>query len=217
VAVDAGRFDWGAHGHKFPTLTEPLEFYNGLDLHDTFGAIDLGGGPVNISLAIALRAFALRDIGPALSPFNAFLILNGIETLPLRMARHVENARAVAAWLADHPKVAWVSHADLPGHKHHDRAQRYLPRGAGSVFTFGLKGGYDAANKVASSLKLFSLLANIGDTRSLVIHSASTTHRQLSDEQRVAAGAPPEAVRLSVGLEDIADIIADLEQALAQV
>jgi O-acetylhomoserine (thiol)-lyase len=217
VVVDGGRFDWGAHAAKFPTLTEPLPFYNGLDLHDTFGAIDLGGGPVNISLAIALRAFALRDIGPALSPFNAFMILTGIETLPLRMQRHVENARAVASWLQGHPKVAWVSHADLPGHPHHERALKYLPLGAGSVFTFGLKGGYDAAAKVAGGLKLFSLLANIGDTRSLVIHSASTTHRQLTDEQRVAAGALPESVRLSVGIEDVADLIADLEQALAQV
>jgi O-acetylhomoserine (thiol)-lyase len=217
VAVDAGTFDWGVHAAKFPTLTEPLEFYNGLDLHDNFGAIDLGGGPVNISLAIALRAFALRDIGPALSPFNAFLILNGIETLPLRMARHVENAQAVAKWLESHPKVAWVSHADLPGHRHHERAQRYLPRGAGSVFTFGVKGGYETAAKVAGGLKLFSLLANIGDTRSLVIHSASTTHRQLSDAQKIAAGALPEAIRLSVGLEDVADIIADLEQALAAI
>ncbi|WP_416908052.1 MAG: O-acetylhomoserine aminocarboxypropyltransferase [Polymorphobacter sp.] len=217
VAVDAGTFDWGAHAAKYPTLTEPLSFYNGLDLFDTFGAIDLGGGPVNIALAIALRAFALRDIGPALSPFNAFMILTGIETLPLRMQRHVENAQAVAKWLEAHPKVAWVSHADLPGHRHHGRAQRYLPKGSGAVFTFGLKGGYEAANKVASSLKLFSMLANIGDTRSLVIHSASTTHRQLSDEQKIAAGALPEAVRLSVGLEDVADIIADLEQALALV
>ena len=217
VVVDSGRFDWGAHAAKFPTLTEPLPFYNGLDLHETFGAIDLGGGPVNISLAIALRAFALRDIGPALSPFNAFMILTGIETLPLRMQRHVENAHIVAAWLQDHPKVAWVSHADLPGHRHHERALRYLPLGAGSVFTFGLKGGYDAAAKVAGSLKLFSLLANIGDTRSLVIHSASTTHRQLTDEQRIAAGALPESVRLSIGIEDVTDLIADLEQALAQV
>ena len=217
MAVDGGRFDWGAHGPKFPTLTEPLEFYNGLDLHDNFGAIDLGAGAVNISLAIALRAFALRDIGPTLSPFNAFLILNGIETLPLRMARHVENAQAVTKWLASHPKVAWVSHADLPGHRHHERAQRYLSRGAGSVFTFGVKGGYEAAAKVAGGLKLFSLLANIGDTRSLVIHSASTTHRQLSDAQKIAAGALPEAIRLSVGLEDVADIIADLEQALAAI
>lgn len=217
VAVDSGRFDWGRHGAKFPTLTEPLEFYNGLKIHDVFGAIDLGGGPVNVSLAIALRAFALRDIGPALAPFNAFLILNGIETLPLRMQRHSDTALQVARWLEGHDKVAWVSYAGLPSHPHHARQQKYSPKGAGAVFTFGLKGGYEAAVKVASSLKLFSLLANIGDTRSLVIHSASTTHRQLSDAQRIQAGALPEAVRLSIGLEDPADILADLEQALAQV
>jgi O-acetylhomoserine (thiol)-lyase len=217
VAVDSGKFDWGKHPGKFPTLTDPLTFYNGLKIHDVFGGIDLGGGPVNISLAIALRAFALRDIGPALSPFNAFLILTGIETLPLRMRRHVENTLIVARHLEQHPKVAWVSYAGLGDHKHHRRALKYAPRGAGSVFTFGLKGGYDAANKVASSLKLFSLLANIGDTRSLVIHSASTTHRQLTDEQKVEAGALPEAVRLSIGIEDSADLIADLDQALALV
>ena len=131
------------------------------------------------------------------------------------MQRHVENALAVAKWLESHPKVSWVSHADLPGHRHQDRARRYMPRGAGSVFNFGVKGGYEAANRVASGLKFMSHLANIGDTRTLIIHPASTTHRQLSDEQKIAAGALPEAVRLSVGLEDIADIIADLEQALA--
>jgi O-acetylhomoserine (thiol)-lyase len=217
VAVDAGTFDWGKQPGKFATLTEPLSFYNDLKIHDVFGGIDLGGGPVNISMALALRAFALRDIGPALSPFNAFLILTGIETLPLRMKKHVENTLAVARHLEAHPKVAWVSYAGLGDHKHHRRALKYAPRGAGSVFTFGLKGGYDAANKVASSLKLFSLLANIGDTRSLVIHSASTTHRQLSDAQKIEAGALPEAVRLSIGIEDAADLIADLDQALAQV
>lgn len=217
VAVDSGRFDWAANPGKFPTLTDPLAFYNGLKIHDVFGGIDLGGGPVNISLAIALRAFALRDIGPALSPFNAFMVLTGIETLPLRMQRHVENALKVAQWLEKHPKVAWVSYAGLQGHKHHARAKKYTPKGAGSVFTFGVKGGYEAANTVASSLKLFSMLANIGDTRSLVIHSASTTHRQLTDEQKVAAGALPEAVRLSIGIEDVEDIIADLDQALAKV
>ncbi|MFZ4070337.1 MAG: O-acetylhomoserine aminocarboxypropyltransferase [Caulobacterales bacterium] len=217
VAVDAGAFDWGKHPGKFATLTDPLAFYNGLKIHEVFGGIDLGGGPVNISMALALRAFALRDIGPALSPFNAFLILTGIETLPLRMKKHVENTLAVARHLQAHPKVAWVSYAGLSDHKHHSRALKYAPRGAGSVFTFGLKGGYHAANKVASSLKLFSLLANIGDTRSLVIHSASTTHRQLSDAQKIEAGALPEGVRLSIGIEDAADLIADLDQALAQV
>jgi O-acetylhomoserine (thiol)-lyase len=217
VVVDSGKFDWSKQPGKFPTLTEPLAFYNDLKIHDVFGAIDLGAGPTNISLAIALRAFALRDIGPALSPFNAFLILTGIETLPLRMRKHVDNTLAVARHLEKHPKVAWVSYAGLGDHKHHRRALKYAPRGAGSVFTFGLKGGYEAAQKAASALKLFSLLANIGDTRSLVIHSASTTHRQLSYDQKIAAGALPEAVRLSIGIEDAADLITDLDQALAQV
>jgi O-acetylhomoserine (thiol)-lyase len=217
VVVDAGTFDWGATPGRYPTLTEPLSFYNGLKIHEVFGAIPLGpdGAPVNISLALAVRAFALRDLGPALSPFNAFMVLTGIETLPLRMQRHVDNALAVAKWLEGHEKVAWVSYAGLKSHPHHKRAKKYAPKGAGSVFTFGVKGGYEAAVKVASSLKLFSLLANIGDTRSLVIHSASTTHRQLSDEQRIAAGAAPDAVRLSIGIEDVADIIADLDQALS--
>lgn len=219
IVVDAGTFDWGAHKEKFPTLTAPLDFYNGLVIHDVFGAIGLGpgGAAVNISLAIAVRAFALRDLGPAISPFNAFLIATGVETLPLRMQRHADNALAVAQWLEKHEKVAWVSYAGLKSHRHHKRAKKYTPKGAGSVFTFGVKGGYEAALKVASGLKLFSLLANIGDTKSLVIHSASTTHRQLSDEQREAAGAAPEAVRLSIGIEDVADIIADLDQALALV
>lgn len=217
VAVDAGRFDWAKADGKFPTLTEPLSFYNGLRVHDVFGAIDLGGGPVNISMALALRAFALRDIGPALSPFNAFMVLTGIETLPLRMRRHVDSTIAVARHLETHEKVSWVSYAGLESHPHFARAKKYAPIGAGSVFTFGVKGGYEAAKKVASSLKLFSLLANIGDTRSLVIHSASTTHRQLSDEQRAAAGAAPDAVRLSIGLEDVGDLIDDLDQALSQV
>ena len=158
---------------------------------------------------------ALRDIGPALSPFNAFLILTGIETLPLRIQRHCDNALAVAQWLKAHNKVAWVSYPGLPDDKYHALARKYLPKGAGSVFTFGLKGGFDAGVKLVSNVKLFSHLANIGDTRSLIIHPASTTHRQLSDEQKVASGAGPDVVRLSIGIEDKDDIIADLEQALA--
>ncbi|MEL6257619.1 MAG: O-acetylhomoserine aminocarboxypropyltransferase [Pseudomonadota bacterium] len=214
MVVDCGTFDWGASAGKYPSLSEPLDFYNGLAIHPTFGAIDLGSGPMNISLAIAARAFALRDLGPALSPFNAFMALTGIETLPLRMQRHSDSALKVAQWLDQHPAVSWVSYAGLPGHKHYARAQKYAPKGAGAVFTFGVKGGYEAALKVTSNLKLFSMLANIGDTRSLVIHSASTTHRQLTDQQREAAGALPDAVRLSIGLEDPDDIIADLDQAL---
>jgi O-acetylhomoserine (thiol)-lyase len=159
----------------------------------------------------------LRDLGPAISPFNAFLILTGIETLPLRMQRHCDNASVVAEWLASHDKIAWVNYAGLPGNKFHALAKRYCPKGAGAVFTFGLKGGYDAGVKLVSNVKLFSHLANIGDTRSLIIHPASTTHRQLTDEARLRAGAGPDVGRLSIGLEDVADIIADLDQALEAV
>jgi O-acetylhomoserine (thiol)-lyase len=157
----------------------------------------------------------LRDLGPALSPFNAFMILTGIETLPLRMQKHCDNARAIADFLSKHPAVASVSYAGLPGDKYHALAKKYVPKGAGAVFTFGLKGGYDAGVKLVSNVKLFSHLANIGDTRSLIIHPASTTHKQLSDAQKVQAGAGPDVVRLSIGLEDVTDITADLEQALA--
>jgi O-acetylhomoserine (thiol)-lyase len=157
---------------------------------------------------------SLRDIGAALSPFNAFLILTGIETLPLRMQRHCDNTQAVAEWLSRHPKVAWVSYPGLAGDRYHSLAQKYVPKGAGAVLTFGLKGGYDAGVKLVSNVVLFSHLANIGDTRSLIIHPASTTHRQLSDEQKIAAGAGPDVVRLSIGIEDVADIVADLEQGL---
>ena len=157
----------------------------------------------------------MRDIGPALSPFNAFLILTGIETLPLRIQRHCDNAMAVTQWLVKHPKVAWVSYPGLANDRYHALAQKYVPKGAGGVFTFGLKGGYEAGVKLVSNVQLFSHLANIGDTRSLIIHPASTTHRQLSDAQKVQAGAGPDVVRLSIGLEDKEDIIADLEQALA--
>jgi O-acetylhomoserine (thiol)-lyase len=154
-------------------------------------------------------------MGPALSPFNAFMILTGIETLPLRMQRHCESTLTVAQHLSSHPGVAWVGYPGLPSDRYHELARRYSPKGAGAVFTFGLKGGYDAGVRLVSNLKLFSHLANIGDTRSLVIHPASTTHRQLTDAQRVQAGAGPEVVRLSIGLEDPADLIADLDQALS--
>ncbi len=206
--VDSGTFDWLGAKHRYKTLVEPNASYNGLVIAETFG---------NFAFAIAARVMGLRDLGPAISPFNAFLILTGAETLPLRMQRQSDNALAVAEWLEKHPKVAWVSYAGLPSSKFHDLAKRITPKGAGAVFTFGLKGGYDAGVKLVSSLKLFSLLANIGDTRSLVIHPASTTHRQLTDEQKTAAGAGPDVVRLSIGIEDKSDIIADLEQALAQL
>jgi len=206
--VDCGTFDWLGARHRYKTLVEPNASYNGMVLAETFG---------NFAFAIAARVMGLRDLGPAISPFNAFLILTGAETLPLRMARHSENALAVASWLDRHPKVTWVSYAGLPSSKYYQLHQKICPKGAGALFTFGLKGGYEAGVKFVSELKLFSHLANIGDTRSLVIHPASTTHRQLTDEQRVAAGAGPEVVRLSIGIEDKDDIIADLEQALAQI
>ncbi|WP_454916119.1 O-acetylhomoserine aminocarboxypropyltransferase [Xanthobacter sediminis] len=207
VIVDAGTFDWSASG-RYPFLSAPRPEYQGLVLHETFG---------NFAFAIAARVLGLRDLGPALSPFNAFLILTGIETLGLRIQRHSDNALAVAKYLAAHPKVAWVSYPGLENDRYHALAQRYLPKGAGAVFTFGLKGGYEAGVELVSNVELFSHLANIGDTRSLIIHPASTTHRQLTDEAKVIAGAGPEVVRLSVGIEDVADIIADLEQALASV
>src|ERR1700726_1404266 len=205
LIVAAGKLNWSREG-RYPMLSEPRPEYQGIVLHETFG---------NFAFAIACRVLGLRDMGPALSPFNAFLILTGIETLPLRMQRHCENATAVATWLAGHGKVAWVSYPGLAGDRYHNLAKKYCPKGAGSVFTFGLKGGYDAGVRLVSELQLFSHLANIGDTPSLVIPPASTTHRQLSDEQKTKAGAGPDVVRLSIGIEDAADIIADLDQALA--
>jgi O-acetylhomoserine (thiol)-lyase len=189
-------------------LSQPRPEYGGIVLHETFG---------NFAFAIAARVLGLRDFGPAISPFNAFLILTGLETLPLRMQRHCDNAATVAEWLAAHPKVAWVSYPGLPSDKNSALQKKYSPKGAGAVFTFGLKGGYDAGIKFVAGLELFSHLANMGDTKSLVIHPASTTHRQLSDEQKTAAGAAPDTVRLSVGIEDVKDIIADIEQSLAKV
>ena len=206
LIVDGGTFDW-RRGGKYPMLSEPRPEYQGMVLGETFG---------NFAFAIAARVLGLRDLGPAISPFNAFMILTGIETLPLRMQKHCANAQAVAEWLKAHPAVSWVSYAGLPGDAYHAPAAKYLPNGAGAVFTFGLKGGYEAGVRLVSKVGLFSHLANVGDTRSLVIHPASTTHRQLSDEQKIAAGAGPDVVRLSVGIEDAADLIADLEQALAE-
>jgi O-acetylhomoserine (thiol)-lyase len=205
LIVDGGTFPW-AGDDRYPMLSKPRPEYGGMVLSETFG---------NFGFAIAVRVLGLRDLGPALSPFNAFLILNGIETLPLRMQRHSDNARAVAEHLARHPAVSWVSYPGLESDRYHALHKRYCPLGAGAVFTFGLSGGYEAGVRLVSNLKLFSHLANIGDTRSLVIHPASTTHRQLSDEQKVRAGAGPEVVRLSVGIEDPGDLIADLDQALA--
>jgi len=207
VIVDCGTFDWLSSG-KYPTLSEPCESYHGIRLAETFG--DFG-------FAIAARVLALRDLGPCISPFNAFLILTGIETLGLRMRRHCDNALAVAQWLEAHDKVSWVNYAGLKDSRYKALADKYCPKGAGAVFTFGLKGGFDAGVALVGAVEIFSHLANIGDTKSLIIHPASTTHRQLTDEQRKAAGAGDDVVRLSIGIEDKDDIIGDLEQALAEL
>lgn len=204
VIVDSGKFPW--NNGKFPTLTEPNGSYHGLKIWETFG---------NISYILAARVLGLRDLGPALSPFNAFLILTGIETLPLRVQKHSDNALTVATWLKNHPQVSWVNYAGLEGDENYARFKKYSPKGAGSVFTFGIKGGFEAGKKLVNSVKLFSHLANIGDTRSLIIHPASTTHSQLSEQELLEAGATPDTVRVSIGIEDAADIIADLEQGLA--
>jgi O-acetylhomoserine (thiol)-lyase len=204
IIVDGGTFDWFQNG-KFPAMTEPTKAYHGIRFAETFG--DFG-------FAMRCKTVGLRDIGPCLSPFNAFMLLTGVETLPLRMQRHVENARTVATWLSEHPMVAWVSYPGLPESPYHALARRYMPRGTGAVFTFGLKGGYEMGIRVVEGCELLSHLANIGDTRSLIIHPASTTHRQLDEAQLRKAGAGPEVVRLSIGIETVADIIADLDRAL---
>jgi O-acetylhomoserine (thiol)-lyase len=204
IIVDGGRFDWGSG--KFPSLSEPNPSYHGMRMWETFG---------DMAYAITCRVLGLRDLGPAISPMNSFLIQTGIETLPLRVQKHCDNALAVAQWLQANDKVAWVNYAGLPDNASYALHRKYCPKGAGSVFTFGLKGGYEAGLKLVNGVKLFSHVANIGDTRSLIIHPASTTHRQLSDEDRARAGAGNDVIRLSVGIEDVADIIADLDQAMS--
>ena len=205
MIVEGGTFDW-YQNDKFPLMTLPTKAYHGVKFAETFG---------NFGFAVRSKAIGLRDLGPCLSPFNAFMILTGVETLPLRMQRHADNALAVARFLDDHPDVAWVSYPGLASSPHHAIAKRLMPRGTGAVFTIGLKGGYEAGVRLVEACELFSHLANIGDTRSLIIHPASTTHRQLDEAQQKAAGAGPEVVRLSIGLETVDDIIADLDQALA--
>ncbi|MGU3538653.1 O-acetylhomoserine aminocarboxypropyltransferase/cysteine synthase family protein [Methylobacterium sp. A54F] len=207
VICDAGRFDWTRSGH-YNLITEPWPDYDGLVVSERFP---------ETSFATACRLFGLRDLGPGLSPMNAFLTLTGIETLPLRMERHCANARAVAAYLKDHPKVEWVSYPGLPGQPGEALARRYTPQGPGSIFTFALKGGEPAALEFIMSLELVSHLVNIGEIKSLAIHPATTTHRQLRPEERAAALVGPETVRLSIGLETVEDLIADIEQALAKV
>ena len=204
AVVDSGTFNW-FQNNKFPSLSQPEPAYHGLTFYETFG---------DLAFTTYGHAVGLRDLGPTMAPMNAYLTIMGIETLPLRMKRHVENAQAVAEFLDQHSAVSWVSYAGLSDSPYYNLAQQYLPRGAGSVFTFGIVGGYEAGIECVQKCELFSHLANIGDTRSLILHPASTTHRQLTEEQRTAAGAGDDVIRLSIGLETIDDIILDLERAL---
>jgi O-acetylhomoserine (thiol)-lyase len=204
IIVDSGKFPW--ENGKFPMLNEPAPAYHGMKLRETFGPI---------AYIIKCRVDGLRDLGPCISPFNSFLFLQGIETLGMRMERHVSNTLAVAKYLEQHPLIEWVRYPSLPSSPYYKTAQKYVPKGAGAVFSFGIKGGYAAGKSFIDNLKIFSHLANVGDARSLVIHPASTTHQQLSAEQQRAAGVEPEMVRFSVGLEDLEDIIWDIDQALA--
>ena len=203
IIVDGGKFPWD--NGKFPGFTEPSRAYHGMKFWEVFN---------QISFIIKARVEGLRDIGPCVSPFNAFLFLQGIETLGMRMDRHLTNALEVAQFLEAHPQVTWVNYASLPSSKYYSLARKYTPKGAGAVFSFGVKGGYEAGKKVINNLKIFSHLANVGDARSLVIHPASTTHSQLSAAEQESAGVRPDMVRLSIGLEDADDLIWDLDQAL---
>lgn len=203
IVIDGGKFNWNSE--KFPLLSKPDPSYHGLNY-----AKDLG----QAAFGTRLRTQVLRDYGACLSPFNSFLLMQGLETLHVRLARHAENALAIAQYLEEHEQVAWVSYPSLPSHPDYIKAKKYLPKGAGAVFTFGIKGGLRAGKKFIDSLKLFSLLANVGDAKSLVIHPASTTHAQLTTEQREQAGVPDDLIRLSIGIENVEDLIADLAQAL---
>jgi O-acetylhomoserine (thiol)-lyase len=203
VVAEAGTFNWG--NGRFPGFTDNVPSYGGLKFWENFG---------EYAFCTKLRVEQLRDMGAAMSPFSAFLLLSGLETLALRMETHVANAAAVAKWLEEHPAVSWVRYAGLPSSPFHERAQRYLPKGPGAVFSFGVNGGREAGRVFIESLEVASHLANIGDTRTLVIHPASTTHQQLSDEALVACGVSPDLIRISVGIEDVDDILYDLDQAL---
>ena len=203
VVAEAGTFNWG--NGRFPRFTEPVASYGGLRFWENFG---------EYAFCTKIRSEQLRDMGAAMSPISAFLLLTGLETLALRMETHVDNAARVAAWLEEHPAVSWVRYAGLPSSPSHELAQRYMPKGPGAVFSFGVEGGREAGRVFIESLEVASHLANIGDTRTLVIHPASTTHQQLSDEALVACGVPPDLIRISVGIEDVDDILYDLDQAL---
>lgn len=204
VIVDGGKFDWKASG-RFPDFVNPDPSYHGISYTEAFGPL---------AFILKARVQGLRDTGACLSPFNAFLLLQGAETLHLRMERHTQNALAVAKFLETHPGVDWVNYPGLTSSKFYDRAQKYLPNGAGALLTFGIKGGYEAGRKLMNSLSLISLLANLGDAKSLIIHPASTTHQQLNESEQRDTGVTPELVRLSVGIEDVRDIIDDLNQAI---
>jgi O-acetylhomoserine/O-acetylserine sulfhydrylase len=209
VIVDSGKFDWAKSG-KFPFFTQPSPGYHGLVFNDVFGP----KGPFgNIQFIIRARVEGLRDLGPALSPFNSFLLLQGLETLSLRVQREVENTLALAKWLETHPQVAWVNYTGLEKHPYHQRARKYLRNGFGAVFTFGIKGGYEAGKRFIDGVKLASHLANVGDSKTLVIHPASTTHQQLSDAEQATSGVTPDLVRVSLGIEHIEDIKEDFEEA----
>jgi O-acetylhomoserine (thiol)-lyase len=211
VIVDSAKFDWGASG-KFPVFTDPSPGYHGLVFSDVFGP----KGPFgNIQFIIRARVEGLRDIGPALSPFNAYNLLLGLETLSLRAQRHVDNALAIAKWLKTHPQVSWVSYPGLEDHPYHQRARKYLKNGFGGVLSFGIKGGYEAGKKFINGVKLASHLANVGDAKTLVIHPSSTTHQQLSEAEQRSAGVTPDHIRVSVGIEHVDDIREDLEEAFA--
>lgn len=211
VVIDSGHFDWGSG--RFAAFCEPSPGYHGLRFYEAFGPSSPSG---NVAFATRVRVEALRDLGPCLSPFNAFLLLQGLETLSLRVQRHVDNALALAWWLHAHPAVAWVSYPGLPGHTSFARARRYLRHGSGAVLAFGIRGGVDAGTRFIDSVRLASHLANVGDTRTLVIHPASTTHQQLSEEELAASGVGSDLIRVSVGIEHIDDIVADFAQALEQ-
>ncbi|GGC77709.1 O-acetylhomoserine aminocarboxypropyltransferase/cysteine synthase family protein [Enterococcus wangshanyuanii] len=206
VVIDSGKFNW-ANG-KFPKLVDPDPSYHGLSYTKDVGAA---------AFITRLRVSLLRDTGAAISPFNSFLLILGLETLSLRLERHVENAQKVAEFLVKHPKVDWVNYPGLPDNKYHTLAEKYLPKGAGSIFTFGVKGGAEAGKNLINHVELFSLLANVGDAKSLIIHPASTTHSQLSEEELKVSGTSPELIRLSIGIENVEDILSDLEQALAKI
>ncbi len=204
VIIDGGRFDWSASG-KFPGFTTPDNSYGGLKFYERFKGI---------AYIVRARVKLLRDTGAAISPFNSFLFLQGLETLSLRVDKHVSNTRRIVEFLKGHPSVTWVNYPELPDNKYHSLAEKYFPRGAGAIFTFGIKGGIDPAKKFIDGLEIFSLLANVADAKSLVIHPASSTHAQLSEEEQLQAGVTPDQVRLSIGIEDADDLIWDLDQAL---